>query len=298
MGPITPCSFKYGSKYIAVFVDDATRYVWAFSLGDKSSMHLAIGMLLKSVREVRGQDAKIKSFRLDNGTEYLTDNMKEVLKKEGITLLPVPPHTPNLNGTAERLNMDLQQKIRCLLIDSGFPKDFWAFALKFAIQIHNKTPKKAIDGKIPYTLFHERPCTIKYLKRFGSQCFVLSNSKVGKFDERTITGFLINCLDDSYLVIDPMNGKIWRSKNVDFTESVTYGDIFNDLKSKSVLVNSFKDISFGEIYEKEGSIEESALSPSRLVNDLASIDANLLEMFLDEESFEAFSAENEPSVIQ
>lgn len=93
MGPITPCSFKYGSKYIAVFVDDATQYLWAFSLGNKSLIHLAVGMLLKSIREIRGQNAKVKSFRLVNGTEYVTKNMKEVVKKEGIALFPVPSHT-------------------------------------------------------------------------------------------------------------------------------------------------------------------------------------------------------------
>lgn len=112
-------------------------------------MHLAVGMLLKSIREIKGKDTKVRSFRADNGTEYCTNDMKELLKSEGITLLTVPPYTPNLNGTAERLNLELQQKIRCLLIDSGFPKDFWSFALQFAIQIHNKTPKKAIEGKIP-----------------------------------------------------------------------------------------------------------------------------------------------------
>lgn len=92
-------------------------------------MHLAVGMLLKSIKEIKGRDARVDKFRLDNGTEYCTDDIKELLRKEGITLLPVPPYTPNLNGTAERLNLDLQQKIRCLLIDSGFPKDFLVFCI-------------------------------------------------------------------------------------------------------------------------------------------------------------------------
>lgn len=75
-------------------------------------------------------------------------------------------------------------------------------------------------------------------------------------------------------MIDPVNGNIWRSKNVDFIESITYSDVFNDSKSKSVLVNSFKDVSFGEMYEKEGSIEESTLLCNKLVSDPASGDAD------------------------
>jgi hypothetical protein len=222
-----------------------------------------------------------------------------LLKNEGINLLSVPPHTPiNLNGTTERVNLDLQQKICCLLIDSGFPKDFWSFALQFAIQIYNKTPKKSIDGKIPYTMFHERPCTIKYLKRFGCQSFVLNNSKLGKFDERTLTGFVINCLDDSYLVIDPMTGNIWRSKNVDCTESVTYGDVFNDSANKSVFSNCHENITFGENIEKEGSSDESCMSPSRLVNDVLNVDANMSELFLDEEPVEILNVEGDPEKFE
>lgn len=79
----------------------------------------------------------------------------------------------------------------------------------------------------------------KYSKRFGCQYFALSNSKLGKSDERIIIGFLINCLNDSYLVIDPMSGKIWRSKNVDFTESVIHGGVFNDTKIKLIFCKQF-----------------------------------------------------------
>lgn len=126
---------------------------------------------------------------------------------------------------------------------------------------------------------------------------MLHNLKAAKFDERTITGFLLNCLDDSYLVIDPTSGKIWRSKNVDFTESVTYGNVFAVSKNKSVFINCYKDITF-EMCEKEGSSDENDLSPSRLINDVSSIDANLLEMFLDNEPLEAFNVGSDPETFQ
>lgn len=74
--------------------------------------------------------------------------MKNLMIKEKITRSPVSPYTPNLNGTAERLNLSLQRIIRCLIFDSGFPKEMWAWALQFAVNIHNRTPKKAFKWKM------------------------------------------------------------------------------------------------------------------------------------------------------
>lgn len=124
MGPISPSSFQHGNRYMVTFTDDATRYVWAYSMPDKTCVHIAVSKLLENIRKLKGQKASIQEFRLDNGTEYLTDNMKEVLKKEKINLSPVPPHSPNLNGVAERLNLSLQRMIRSLIFDSGFPKSY------------------------------------------------------------------------------------------------------------------------------------------------------------------------------
>ncbi|KAK7580454.1 hypothetical protein V9T40_001083 [Parthenolecanium corni] len=93
MGPITPSSFQFGNKYIITFTDDATRYVWAYPLPDKTCVHVAVSKFLNNVRLLKGQSATVQEFRLDNGTEYLTEDMKDLLKKEKITLSPVPPYT-------------------------------------------------------------------------------------------------------------------------------------------------------------------------------------------------------------
>lgn len=63
--------------------------------------------------------------------------MKKLVEKEKINLATVPAYISNVNGAAERLNRDLDEKIRCLLISSGFPKELWAYALRFAVDIYN-----------------------------------------------------------------------------------------------------------------------------------------------------------------
>ncbi len=231
MGPISPSSFSFGNRYIITFTDDATRYVWAYPMPDKANVHLTIVKLLKNIRNLKGQNASIQEFRLDNGTEYLTQDMKDLLAKEKINLSPVPPYTPDLNGTAERLNLTIQRQIRCLIFDSGFSKEIWLGA----VDIQNKIPKKALNGKIPYTEFLQKPCFLKYIRSFGCVCHVLKNSKLTKFEERTMRGFLVSCNDDSYTIFEAETGKFWRSKNVTFIENKVYGDVFKKPSEKSVL---------------------------------------------------------------
>ncbi len=79
IGPISPCTFKYGNKYAITFLDDATHYCWCLPMADKKSVHLAVRKVLDDeIQKLKGQDTKIRAFRLDNGTECLTEDMKKV----------------------------------------------------------------------------------------------------------------------------------------------------------------------------------------------------------------------------
>ncbi len=229
MGPIAPCTYIYGARYIITFLDDCTRYAWAYPLQDKTMIHIAFGKMLEDARSIRGNDTKITFLRLDNGREYMTEAMKRIIEKEQIKLENTPADTPSLNGAAERLNRDIQEKIRALIFSSGFPKQLWAYALQYAIQVYNKTPKSRINFKTPYELFHERPCTVKYFRRFGCLSYVLiTKSKAGekespkgkhKFDEKGNIGFLVAMGKQFYYIIEPHTGKVYKSKHVSFVES-------------------------------------------------------------------------------
>lgn len=235
MGPITPSTFKFGNTYIVTFIDDFTRYAWAYPMANKSMVHIALGSMLENARTILGKDAKITFLRLDNGTEYFTENMKLLVEKEKISFREAPPYTPNLNGTAERFNLDIQQKIRSLLFDSGFPLQLWGYALNFAVNVYNKTPKRSLGYNIPYEMIHKRSCSIKYFRRFGCLSYVLNTKTRGKFNDRSVRGFLVACGETSYYIIEPETGKVYRSKNVNFIESKTYGNVFVKGDKSSVL---------------------------------------------------------------
>ena len=62
---------------------------------------------------------KIKEFRTDNGSEYMSNEFKDYLKEPGIKHNTSVAYCPQSNGKAERLNRTLIEKARCMLITAN-----------------------------------------------------------------------------------------------------------------------------------------------------------------------------------
>ncbi|XKL68973.1 hypothetical protein PGB90_006742 [Kerria lacca] len=166
----------------------------------------------------------------------------------------------------------------------------WAWALQFAVGIHNKH-LKLLNGKCPYTEFLQKSRSLKYYRHFGCLTHVFKNSKLSKFEERTIKGFLVGCNDDSYTVYIPYIRKFKKFKNVDFVENKVYGDVFN--KNKTNL-----------IFENEGSEKENEFwkgkienSPSKLIETINLTETNWVNFFENSKNnfVEVLNLENEPT---
>ncbi|GJZ58108.1 retrovirus-related pol polyprotein from transposon TNT 1-94, partial [Tanacetum coccineum] len=69
-----------------------------------------------------------KKLRTDNGLEFCNREFEQLCIESGITRHLIVVGTPQQNGVAERMNRTLMEKVRCLLIQSGLPKTFWAKA--------------------------------------------------------------------------------------------------------------------------------------------------------------------------
>lgn len=180
-----------------------------------------------------------------------------------------------MNGVSERLNLTLQQKRRCLLFDSGFLKTMWAWTLKFAVNVHNCTPKKALGGDLPYVKFYCRPCMIKFLRRFSCLAHALQMKNGGKFDEQTTRNFLISCNPDCYTVFEPESGTFIRTKYVRCVEGKVYGDFFGREKSVLKSLMSEPDSKF---WSNDFGEEKAA---SKLVDTIRNTEVNWVDYFED-----------------
>jgi len=95
-------------------VDDYTHYTMVYLLKSKAEAEAKIKEYVRSM-ETR-LNKKVVKIRCDNGKEYINNTVINWCKGNcignGIELNTTIPHTPQLNGKAERLNRTLLEKVR------------------------------------------------------------------------------------------------------------------------------------------------------------------------------------------
>lgn len=96
-GPMENISYG-NARYMLTFIDDYTKMVFLYFLKQKSQV-LDTFMEFKSLVENQ-IGRKIKTFRTDNGGEYLSKDFDKFCKSNGIIHQPTAPHTPQQNGVA------------------------------------------------------------------------------------------------------------------------------------------------------------------------------------------------------
>ena len=160
-----------GNSYVAIFVDDCTRFKMAKSVEKKSNTMAALLSLIADY--ITPQKLSIKCVRADNGGEFEGEFQRE-LDRRSITHEHTPPDTPPHNGVAERALGRLREKAITLMeeLDDviNVPrKKLWAQAMLFAWDVPSKSVTTSTDGgKSPYELWFGRFSTADHLRPFGA----------------------------------------------------------------------------------------------------------------------------------
>jgi hypothetical protein len=183
IGRISPKSLG-GASYAMTIIDDHSRFVVVKLLKQKSET-------VSKFKEFRLKaenmtERKIKIVRTDNGGEYIGAGFSQELKCNGIQHQRTNPYSPQQNGRAERMNRTLMEMARCLMIQAGVPKNFWAEALNTAAYIRNRCPSRSIDNQIPVELWTGKPLQeeeLMSMRTFGCRAWAL-RPKVNKLDDR------------------------------------------------------------------------------------------------------------------
>nr|GEW71538.1 putative reverse transcriptase domain, ribonuclease H-like domain, aspartic peptidase domain protein [Tanacetum cinerariifolium] len=109
----------------------------------------------------------VKKLRTDNGLEFCNREFKQLCIESEIARRLTVVGTPQQNGLAKRSNRTLMDKVRCLLIQSGLPKTFWAEA--------TCTTSTVIEKKTPMEMWSGHPSDYRMLSTFG--CVAYSHVK-------------------------------------------------------------------------------------------------------------------------
>ncbi|GJR44326.1 retrovirus-related pol polyprotein from transposon TNT 1-94 [Tanacetum coccineum] len=185
-----------GKRYFLSIVDDYSRRVWVYILIFKRE---AFGKFKEWKQLVENQTRRtVKKPRTDNGLEFCNREFEQLCIESGIARYLTVAEMPQQNGLAERMNRTLMDKVRCLLIQSGLPKTFWAKAACTAAYLINRSPSTTIEKKTPMEMWSGHP----------------------RYPEG-VKGYRLYRLDDE-------SPKIVTSRNVVFNESVIYKDTLKD----------------------------------------------------------------------
>ena len=114
---------------------------------------------------------KIKTSRLDNGGEFVNNELEAFLSKHGIQHQKTVPYTPEQNGVVERKNRTLVEMDRCMLYSKGLHKKIWAEAISCATFILNRIPTKVVKHVTPKEKWNGWKPNISNFKVFGCECW-------------------------------------------------------------------------------------------------------------------------------
>ncbi|GJU75027.1 retrovirus-related pol polyprotein from transposon TNT 1-94, partial [Tanacetum coccineum] len=112
-GPMCVASVN-GKKYILVIVDDYSRFIWVKCLRSKDE---ALDFIIKFLKMIQVRlKAPIRRIRTDNGTEFVSQTLREYYEQVGISYETSVARSPQQNGVIERRNRTLIEAARIMLI--------------------------------------------------------------------------------------------------------------------------------------------------------------------------------------
>lgn len=189
----------------------------------------------------------IKALRVDNGREYIRNDMLHFPKLQGIRLETTAPYTPQQNGRSERQNRTLVEKARTMLHARNLPLRLWAEAMNTAVYVYNRTPQLNKNGQIPYEIWTGKHAKLNHVRTFGCDAYVhVPKEQRRKWDIKSKKTILVGYEKEStnYHLYNQETNKVIISRDVVFneveqkslpTERETNLPLFNQSSSEEIL---------------------------------------------------------------
>jgi hypothetical protein len=167
---------------------------------------------------------KIKALRTDNGGEYMSKEFESYLQESGIQHEPGPPHSPELNGVAERTNRTISNLIRTSLLSARLPKSFWADAMRHSFFAFDSFPCNTPLGfKTPASILGKPSVDLKALHPFGCLTYyTVPEANRKSLDKKGRASILLSYLPDGngYRLWDLEKRTVLKSRDVIFKDSI------------------------------------------------------------------------------
>ena len=137
-----PFPDAHGNMYVVTIVDNFSHWISTYACANKSAV-CAVRALLQHIG-VFGVPLRIRS---DGGGEFCNDIVVQLTRLMGSAQMVVLPYAHTANGTAERANRSVLERLRFILFDRRIkkqPKLQWSDLLPLAQRIVNSSIHSAI----------------------------------------------------------------------------------------------------------------------------------------------------------
>ena len=109
---------------------------------------------------------------------------------------------------------------RTLMIEKNISIKYWKEAISTAVHTLNRVQLKKDSFKTPYELWYGYKPNVSYFKVFGSKCYIIKESRKGKFNAKGDEGIFLRCSSKSkaYRCLNLSTHKIIESAHVKVDE--------------------------------------------------------------------------------
>ncbi|GKG07623.1 retrovirus-related pol polyprotein from transposon TNT 1-94, partial [Tanacetum coccineum] len=121
----------------------------------------------------------VRRIRIDNGTEFVNQTLREYFEKVGISHETSVARSPQQNGVVKRRNQNrtLIEAARTMLIYAKAPLFLWAEAVATACYTQNRSIIRLRHGKTPYELLHDKLPYLSFFHVFGALYYLTNDSE-------------------------------------------------------------------------------------------------------------------------
>ncbi|PWA62550.1 ribonuclease H-like domain-containing protein [Artemisia annua] len=249
-GPYRVAS-REGYRYFLTIVDDFTRVVWVYLIKTKDEVCHYITVFYNLLETQF--DKKVKSFRSDNGTEFVNHTFAKFCETKGITHQTSCAYTPQQNGIAERKHRHLLNVARSLLFQGVIPLKFWTECILTATFLINRLPSSVLNGKSPFEMIYNKKLALSNLRMFGCLCFatiVNNNDKLSSRSEKCVMMGYSNS-KKGYRLYSLDKYQFLFSRDVKFFESIFPFKESGTNMNKDNSENVFQDLNHLNFFDVE-----------------------------------------------
>ncbi|KAJ9530444.1 hypothetical protein QJQ45_012421 [Haematococcus lacustris] len=162
----------------------------------------------------RQTGGRLKALRSDRGGEYVGGELQRWLSSEGILHQQTAPYSPEMNGSAERVNRTVMNSVRAMLDSSGAPKPLWGEAARAVATVHNVSPVAGLPHT-PWEVAFGHVPDVSFLRVWGAPAYIhqpdqLRRKLDSKVAKGIFVGYELGCR--SYRVL--VEGRVRISKTV------------------------------------------------------------------------------------